>query len=179
MILLKFNEDLWHINDNETSLPKTQEVADKMITITSTITSLPLLQLSQWPCKPNSKKCPKLTCQFEASSSSSSSKKIIQQKPPNSTPLITFYLKYPALPHLFISNLPIQLYPIYPSLPHKCNYSTKSSYMLQQCPNETSKSTRLIKFYSDYSTQPQLSHSILPFALYPTQHILSNSSQKI
>ena len=40
-------------------------------------------------------------------------------------PLVTFYLKYPALPHLSISNLPIQLYPIYPPPLHKCSYSTK------------------------------------------------------
>ena len=43
MILLKFNEDLWPINDNETSLPKAQEAAEKVITTAS----LPLLQLSQ------------------------------------------------------------------------------------------------------------------------------------
>ena len=47
MILLKFNEDLWPINDDEISLAKIQEAADKMITITSTIMSLPLLRLSQ------------------------------------------------------------------------------------------------------------------------------------
>ena len=99
---------------------------------------------------------------------------------------------HPTLPRLSLSTSSIPLYPTCPSLtclfnstPSIPHYPTnvtipqKSSYMLQQCPNETSKSTRLIKFYSDYSTQPQLSHSILPFALYPTQHILSNSSQKI
>ena len=134
MILLKFNEDLWPINDNETSLPKTQEAADKMITITS----LPLLQLSQWPCKPNSKKCPKLTCQFEASSSSSSSKKSYNKSHPTLLCL-----------SLFTSNIPLY----HPSLPHTCNYSTKvqlyvtavSKWNIQIYPT-------YIKFYSDYPT---------------------------
>ena len=48
---------------------------------------------------------------------------------------------------------------------------------LQLSTNETSNSTRLIKFYPSYPTQPQLFHSTQPVALYPTQHTLSNSSR--
>ena len=97
---------------------------------------------------------------------------------------------HPTLPRLSLSTLIIPLYPTCPSLtclfnstPFIPHYSTnvtipqKSSYRLQQCPNETSKSTRLNKFYFDYPTQPQLSHSTKPFSFYPTQHNLSNSSR--
>ena len=97
---------------------------------------------------------------------------------------------HPTLPRLSLSTSIIPLYPTFPSLtclfnstPFIPHYPTnvtipqKSSYRLQQCPNETSKSTWLNKFYSDYPTQPQLSHSTQPFAFYHTQHTLSNSSR--
>ena len=97
---------------------------------------------------------------------------------------------HPTLPRLSLSTSTILLYPTCPCLtclfnstpfiPHHSTNVTipqKSSYRLKQCPNETSKSTRLIKFYSDYPTQPQLSHFTQPFAFYPTQHTLSNSSR--
>ena len=88
-------------------------------------------------------------------------------------PLVTFYLKYPALPHLSISNLPIQLYPIYPSLPHKCNYSTNVQLYV------TAVSKRNIQIYPTYQILLRLSNliSIIPFypaictLTYPTHSV--------
>ena len=48
---IKFNKDLWYINDDDISLLEIQEAADKMITNTS----LPLLRLGQRLYKQNSK----------------------------------------------------------------------------------------------------------------------------
>ena len=138
-----------------------------MIIITSTIMSLPLLRLSQRPCTPNSKKCPKLTCQFEASSSSSSSKKIIQQKPSNSTLLITFYLKYPALPSLTTPHM--QLF-------HKSPVICYSSVQMKH-PNlpdvyqillRLSNLISIIPFYPAIFILPYPTYSIQLIPLYPT-----------
>ena len=41
MILLKFNEDVWPINDDDISLRKIQEATEKIIKFTSIIASLP------------------------------------------------------------------------------------------------------------------------------------------
>ena len=101
---IKFNKDLWYINDDDISLLEIQEAADKMIKIMS----LPLLRLGQRHCKHNSKNA--------THRHAFNTNHPLLPRLSLSISIITLYPTFPfypvhlTLPHLSLTTQPMQLF---------------------------------------------------------------------
>ena len=153
---IKFNKDLWYINDDDISLLEIQEAADKMITNTS----LPLLRLGQRLYKQNSKN----VLYWHVNSKYRHHHRRLNNWYHHHKPrtVISFNKNHTTLPRLSLSTSIIPLYPTFLTLFCILN----STPLISHCPQ-----------MQLFHTRPLISHpfnSARPIPLYYTNHTLTH-----